>query len=221
MKILKAIGVTLLTLFVGAIVITIPIFVGLHLFEGNTFLKIGGMLATVMLLVLLLGDIRRRILKKGEVVFGHLPWWQILLITAVAFLIIMGVNHVLAKFGIVTTNGNNEDIKRLLRSQDSMWVMMISTHLSGPLLEELLCRGLLMEKLLQYFPKYEWLGLVVSAGVFAFAHTFSLSWSLIDYFISGLVFSYLYYRTRRVGYSFTSHALTNMTITLLSMLFGG
>ncbi|MGT2756913.1 CPBP family glutamic-type intramembrane protease [Streptococcus ovuberis] len=59
-----------------------------------------------------------------------------------------------------------------------------------------------------------------SSFIFAFAHTYTLSFHLLGHLVSGLLFSTLYYKTRDLRDSIFAHSVTNILVTILLFVNG-
>lgn len=139
--------------------------------------------------------------------------------TLAGVLLSMVINAVFRWLGLETSSGNNDDILRQLNSPN-FGVMLLSLHVVAPILEEYLFRGIFLEKLLTDYPHHKGFALLLSAFLFAFSHTYSLSASLVSLMIGGLLFGYMYQRCRALRYPILSHILTNSLITLLHLVAG-
>lgn len=135
------------------------------------------------------------------------------------FLLNIGVNVLLTVLGIEVMSANNNDILQLLNSPN-LGVMMVSLHVTGPILEELLFRGIFLEGLLRLFPNNKSIPILISSFLFAYVHIYELTPNLLNYFISGWLYSHLYAQSRQLGHSVGAHMLSNSLITLSVWLTG-
>lgn len=107
----------------------------------------------------------------------------------------------------------NEQILESAMPQMSLWKTIFVFSIYAPVREEILTRGLVIRYL---FPKYPYLGMLVSALLFASLHVTTLWIHFLTYFLMGLVFSWVYYRTGRIEYAIGIHALNNL-LSILPM----
>lgn len=93
---------------------------------------------------------------------------------------------------------------------------LLSVAALPAMMEELICRGLLMKKL---FGSYQWFGLVVSSFIFAAFHgpTDFPSWFM--YGSAGLIMGYLYLKTDNLAYPIMLHFVNNL-IALIAFYHG-
>ncbi|MEL3962630.1 type II CAAX endopeptidase family protein [Lysinibacillus endophyticus] len=92
-------------------------------------------------------------------------------------------------------------------------IMIITTVLFGPILEELVFRRVVFGSIIQ--TQNFWVAGIVSSIIFAaihidFTHT-------ILYTISGFVFAFLYYKTKRILTSIISHMMLNGFVTFIQL----
>lgn len=124
-----------------------------------------------------------------------------------------------------TTTANQSEINNLVSGtmRPSLIVLLIFIALLGPIAEELIFRGLLMN----YFfanSKNRWLGIILSAVVFGSIHLFGES-SIVNALIGmliyggmGLVLALVYRKTGKIQYSMMVHILWNTQATII-MIF--
>ncbi|EHI70124.1 CPBP family intramembrane glutamic endopeptidase [Streptococcus ictaluri] len=214
MKLLKLFFLIFLTILLS-LVIQIPTYLGMNYFENNTVCKILIGLAVFLLIFGVLSLIRRKcfpnIPRNQNISLRTTLQWTVL-----SFLLVIGINSSLLAMGFDVHSANNEDIIQELFSAN-MWFMMVGIHMFGPILEEMLFRGIFLESLIRLYPDNKYFNLSLSAFIFAFAHTYTVSFSLLDYFVGGLLYSVLYYRSRRLRDSVIAHILTNILITVILM----
>lgn len=92
-------------------------------------------------------------------------------------------------------------------------VMILATVLFGPILEELVFRRVVFGSLIQ--TQNFWVAGIVSSIIFAAIH---LDFThIILYTISGFVFAFLYYKTRRLLTSIIAHMMLNGFVTLVQL----
>ena len=124
------------------------------------------------------------------------------------------------KYYIDTTSDNQNSIVIMVKSEYGI-LMFISAALLGPICEELMYRKGLMGII-----KKEEISVIISSVLFSLVHIISSfgSYNLISlilmflsYFISGLAFALIYYKTKNIWYSTFAHMIYN-TIAMLSIL---
>ncbi|NQM54362.1 CPBP family intramembrane metalloprotease [Streptococcus suis] len=96
------------------------------------------------------------------------------------------------------------------------WMTLLSVNILSPILEEVVFRGILQERLKQVVtPK---LGILITGIVFAMLHSYSLTVSFFMALVSGLVFSWLYFKTNSIIYPIIAHILMNILVTILQFI---
>ena len=134
----------------------------------------------------------------------------------------------LAAMAVVTLSVAIEPLTSLLPMPDMMkklfedafvntrlWDAILSTCIFAPILEELLCRGIIMRGLLQKTTPMK--AILWSAFIFAVIHL--NPWQAIPAFIIGLLFGWLYYRTGCLWLTIFLHCLNNSISIGLTRLF--
>lgn len=92
-------------------------------------------------------------------------------------------------------------------------IMIIATVILGPILEELVFRRVIFGSIIQQYNF--WIAGIVSAIIFAAIH---LDFThIILYTISGFIFAFLYYKTRRLLTSIIAHMLLNGFVTVVQL----
>lgn len=92
-------------------------------------------------------------------------------------------------------------------------IMILPIALFAPILEEIVFRRAIFGGV--YRKSNFWIAAIVSAAIFAVVHNdFE---HIIIYLFSGLVFSYLYYRTKRLMTSMIAHLLLNSYVTVIQL----
>lgn len=113
-----------------------------------------------------------------------------------------------------TNNGEtNNLIARHFLSHNSLVFFMtfIIVNITGPILEELLFRGLILQFAGRLF-KSVIIGIIISAAIFSFLHNGQLFLSV--YFINGLGLGWLFVKTKSITTSILCHQLLNVFATL-------
>ena len=94
--------------------------------------------------------------------------------------------------------------------------MIVSTCILAPLLEELLCRGIMLRGMLAR-RKAPWKAIVWSALIFAVMHM--NPWQSIPAFLIGLLLGWVYYRTHSLWATIFLHCLNNSISTVISRVW--
>ncbi|WP_449461019.1 CPBP family intramembrane glutamic endopeptidase [Streptococcus suis] len=217
MRLLKLCGLIVLTIFLS-LVVQIPIYLGINMFKGSVVLKITILLIAFLLLSGCLSLVKVKCfpnipVKKYLSLRTTVGW------TLLSFLLIIGIKSILIGFGLDLASANNDDIVQQFNSPNVL-VMLVALHFTGPILEEVVFRGIFQESLMRLYPTQKYLPIFLSSFLFAYAHTYVLSANLLDYFISGLLFSVLYCKQRQLRDSIFAHILTNSLITVSSIIAG-
>lgn len=217
MIILKLCGLTMVAILLS-LVIQIPTYLGITLFDENYVLKISvGLVAFLMifsgLLFIRVKNFSNLPVNENVTVRIIFGW------TVLTFLLVIGIKLILQFLGIHLTSPNNDVLMQQIHSPN-VWSMILSLHLLGPILEEIVFRGIFLEGLIRLYPNKKYIAIFLSSFLFAFAHTFTLSLILLDYFISGMLYSTLYYKSRHLQNSVIAHILTNSLITVLYIIAG-
>lgn len=103
-----------------------------------------------------------------------------------------------------TSNLSGEELGELL-GRTSLWINLLVTVVMAPVVEELLFRKLLMDRLMGYG---QWAAVLVSGLMFGMAHG---NFGQFFYtFGIGLVWAYMYARTGRISLTIGTHMLFNL-----------
>ena len=129
------------------------------------------------------------------------------------FLVLFGQSigaYIEASIGIEMGSENTEAIMNVTKVAP---IMILATVLFGPILEELVFRRVLFGSLIQ---KYNfWISSIVSAIFFAAIH---LDFThILLYTICGMVFSFLYYKTKSILTPIIAHIGLNGFVTFIQM----
>ena len=111
-----------------------------------------------------------------------------------------------------------DSIKALFESvfvNTKLWDAILATCILAPILEELLCRGIMLRGMLTRISP--WKAIFWSALIFAVIHL--NPWQSIPAFIIGFFFGWLYYRTGYLWLTIFLHCLNNSLSTALTRLF--
>ena len=92
-------------------------------------------------------------------------------------------------------------------------IMILATVILGPILEEFVFRRVIFGSIVQ--TQNFWVAGIISSIIFALIH---LDFThIILYTISGFIFAFLYYKTRRLLTSIIAHMLLNGFVTIVQM----
>lgn len=98
-------------------------------------------------------------------------------------------------------------------TQGTLWVNFISVCILAPLLEEWLCRGMILRGFLANGVR-PWLAIVLSALFFALIHL--NPWQAIPAFALGCLFGFVYYKTGSLKLTMLMHLTNNLTALVIS-----
>lgn len=94
-------------------------------------------------------------------------------------------------------------------------LMFVLVAIVGPILEEIVFRGVFMKL---FFPKHQILGALIASVLFALAHYGTTPLEFITYFIPGVIFGFLAYRYKGVEYAVVYHIFMNSLAFVLLIL---
>ena len=129
------------------------------------------------------------------------------------FLVLLGQSlgaYIEQKIGIDMGSENTEAIMNVTKVAP---IMMLATVIFGPVLEELVFRRVIFGSLIQNYNF--WISSIISAIFFAAIHMDFTH--IILYTICGMVFAFLYYKTKRLLTSIIAHILLNGFLTFAQM----
>jgi len=111
---------------------------------------------------------------------------------------------------------------RLLRDEFSLTLLItviLSAVILGPVIEEIVFRGILQTSLVQLTGGRRWPALILTAGLFSITHWWVIvSWqALLPLFVLGLVFGYVYERTGSLLTAVLTHAGFNAMNVAISL----
>ena len=95
----------------------------------------------------------------------------------------------------------------------SLWAVILSAVILAPIMEELIFRKLVLDRLAGYGPA---VAMSVSALVFGLAH--GNFYQFFYAFLLGLIFAYIYLRTGKVRYSMMFHMMVNFCGSVIPIL---
>ena len=154
-----------------------------------------------------------RALAINQPHFGKLPAGVFLLLAAVALLTLSYVIEPTTSFIPMP-----DSIKAIFEAafvNSRLWDMIVSTCILAPLLEELLCRGIMMRGMLTRMKPGR--AIFWSALIFAVMHM--NPWQSIPAFLIGLLLGWIYWRTHCLWATIFLHWLNNSLATVISRLW--
>ncbi|MBQ1672764.1 MAG: CPBP family intramembrane metalloprotease [Bacteroidales bacterium] len=145
--------------------------------------------------------------------FGKLPVWAFFVLAAVALIALSIVIEPTTSFIPMPDSIKAVFEKAFVDSK--LWDMIASTCILAPLLEELLCRGLMMRGMLTRMKPGR--AIFWSALIFAVMHL--NPWQSIPAFLIGLFLGWVYWRTHCLWATIFLHCLNNSLSTLISRVW--
>ena len=145
--------------------------------------------------------------------FGKLPVWAFFVLSAIALLALSVVIEPTTSF--IPMPDSIKAIFEKVFMDSALWDMVVSTCILAPLLEELLCRGMMLRGMLETRSPRS--AILWSAFLFALMHL--NPWQSIPAFLIGLLLGWVYYRTRCLWATIFLHCLNNSLSTVISRLW--
>ncbi|WP_235802042.1 CPBP family intramembrane glutamic endopeptidase [Ureibacillus massiliensis] len=167
-------------------------------------------IAFVISIILILKNKNFWNIFKGEKAsVGGAILWGILGFFLVLFGQMVGANIEVA----IGIDYGSENTETLLRVTEIAPIMILSTVLLGPFLEELIFRRVVFGSLVQ--TQNFWIAGIISSIVFGAIH---LDFThIILYTISGFIFAFLYYKTKRLLTSIIAHTMLNGFVVITQL----
>lgn len=109
--------------------------------------------------------------------------------------------------------GGSENTATLVEVAKMAPVMVLVIAIIGPILEEFVFRRVVFGSFIQ--TQGFWLSAIISSIVFAAIH-FDFTHILL-YTICGLIFAFLYYKTKRLLASIVAHVLLNSFVSIVNL----
>lgn len=126
------------------------------------------------------------------------------------FLTLTGVNLLATRLGFPSPEVNHGILQQMqdAEEREKLVALILTVVTFGPLLEELVFRGLLQTSLLEIFGRAaRWRVIFVASAVFALVHVGATTWhALPGLFVLGVVLGWLYERTGSLWPSILVHA---------------
>lgn len=170
-------------------------------------------IATVIILILTTRDKQFwKVFSKPRLSMPEVIGWGIIGFALVYVGQIIGAQIEIKLFGIEAGSENTANIGEIMRAAP---IMILSTVLFAPILEEIIFRRVIFGSLIQKFNF--WISAIASGLVFAAIH---LEFEhLLLYAICGLVFAFIYNYTRSIIASIISHMMLNGSVTLIQWFY--
>ncbi|APX71656.1 CPBP family intramembrane metalloprotease [Companilactobacillus allii] len=123
-----------------------------------------------------------------------------------------------ASINTQSTSTSNDLIANRLTSSNLvvMIIAMITVNLTGPILEEIVFRGMLFQQINNIFNSVIY-GYIITAIIFAYMHGGG-SFMFVSYFLSSIITTYAFGKTGNIFNSIICHQLINIFSTLQLLL---
>lgn len=141
--------------------------------------------------------------------FNQFPAWLIPVLIITTLALTVGMDRLAS---LIPMPDNIARFFDSLFNNDIFSIIMISV--AAPILEETLCRGIVLKGLLQNYPARR--AIIYSALFFALIHL--NPWQSIPAFFAGLFLGWVYYKTKSVIPGIIVHAVSNTTAVLFMFL---
>jgi len=145
--------------------------------------------------------------------FGKLPAWVFFILIAVTLMVLSYVIEPTTSF--IPMPDSIKAIFEKAFMDSPLWDMILSTCILAPLMEEFLCRGMMMRGMLTRMKP--WKAIFWSAFLFAVMHL--NPWQSIPAFLIGLFLGWVYWRTHSLWATIFLHCLNNSLSTLVSRVW--
>ncbi|MFM0774011.1 type II CAAX endopeptidase family protein [Streptococcus suis] len=110
---------------------------------------------------------------------------------------------------------DNSSMLELFQSKYG-WMALLSTNILSPIREECLYRGIFQERIRS--KHYPIISVLITAILFAFVHSYEISFSFWSALFPGFLFSWIYYKTNDLKYPIVAHILSNSIVTVLNVI---
>ncbi|MGQ7333070.1 lysostaphin resistance A-like protein [Streptococcus suis] len=116
---------------------------------------------------------------------------------------------------LVGSTSDNSSMLELFQSKYG-WMVLLSTNILSPIREEYLYRGIFQERIRS--KHYPIISVLITAILFAFVHSYEISFSFWSALFPGFLFSWIYYKTNHLKYPIVAHILLNSIVTILNVI---
>lgn len=175
--------------------------------------NIGAFLVGLLIIWLLLRERLRREREQNPITIGRLILWSIIGLFLALFSQSIMATIEMELLEIDPGSENTQFIVEL--AQMNIWFILLPAII-GPIIEELVFRKVIFGSLQKRMNIH--VAAIIGALVFALAH-FDLEHTLI-YFAMGLVFTFLYVKTKRVIVPIIAHMAMNTLVVVTQVLLG-
>lgn len=193
-------------MFIGSIV------AGVVIPDGPMSAQYAASLLLPFLYIFFLAPKKYRPVPLNAPSFGKLGGIGMFALSALAMLALMVAVEPTTEF--IPMPDLIKDLFRKVFINTKLWDGVVSTCILAPLLEELLCRGVMMRGMLRH--KSPAKAIFWSAFLFAVMH--ANPWQSIPALIFGIMFGWVYYRTGCLWLTIFLHCLNNSISTLIARL---
>ena len=142
---------------------------------------------------------------------GHFLGWFVICMGGVYFGSLIG-QFLMTIVSVITGETMVNQVEEMIMDM-SLWAVIVSAVILAPIMEELIFRKLVLDRLAGYGPA---VAMSVSALVFGLAHG-----NFYQFFYAcllGLIFAYIYLRTGKVRYSMMLHMMVNFCGSVIPIL---
>lgn len=172
-------------------------------------------LITVVALAIAFWLYKRQLRDNNEWGFNRSPHWDArrigiaLLGTVLLFFASAALLYLIQKNGGGSTSQNQAALDRLAKKGNiNLYKIMVA--FLAPFLEEIIFRGMFFNTFFTKPSKLnKWLGIIVSAFVFAYLHDRTFTQFFFVYWALGLILGWIYMQTKDLRYSMLAHMLYN------------
>lgn len=188
-------------------------FTNLDDYSALIYPNIGAFMVGLIIIWLLLRNRLREEREQNPITIGRIIIWSIVgLVLAWASQIIMATIE-MEILGIQPGSENTAFIVEL--TQMNIWFILLPAII-GPIIEELVFRKVIFGSLRKRMNIH--VAAIIGALIFAVVH-FDLEHTLI-YFAMGLVFTYLYVKTKRIIIPIIAHMSMNTLVVVIQVVIG-
>ena len=142
---------------------------------------------------------------------GHFLGWFVICMGGVYFGSLIG-QFLMTIVSVITGETMVNQVEEMIMDM-SLWAVIVSAVILAPIMEELIFRKLVLDRLAGYGPA---VAMSVSALVFGLAH--GNFYQFFYALLLGLIFAYIYLRTGKVRYSMMLHMMVNFCGSVIPIL---
>lgn len=142
---------------------------------------------------------------------GHFLGWFVICMGGVYFGSLIG-QFLMTIVSVITGETMVNQVEEMIMDM-SLWAVILSAVILAPIMEKLIFRKLVLDRLAEYGPA---VAMSVSALVFGLAH--GNFYQFFYAFLLGLIFAYIYLRTGKVRYSMMLHMMVNFCGSVIPIL---